>query len=210
MERKAKSSPCHLEDLVFPIGISGVKLIFRAFMDINFDLIPRNSSRLDRVHDLNATDRELSSQMPAVLYNQNKGRQVITLYFQQLAPRSSSQRRNNLIFQSLGCKKNCSFFQNLKFQNAQNRQPTEMKENERIEADLRSLLNLPSSVICSAANLNSSCAKNNLGVASWPFGQKFLFDSIILAIFWMIFSYFFSWLSRRGSDLCSYLYNIQA
>ncbi len=140
---------------------------------VNFDLIPRNSSRLDRVHDLNATDRELSSQMPAVLYNQNKGRQVIALYFQQLAPRSSSQRRNNLIFQSLGCKKNCSFFRNLKFQNAQNRQPTEMKENERIEADLRSLLNLPSSVICSAANLNSSCAKNNLRcfLAIWP---KFL------------------------------------
>jgi len=61
-------------------------LIFRD----NFDLIPRKISKLDRVHDLNASDLELNSQMPAVLYNPNKIIKVIVLYFQQLAPRSSS------------------------------------------------------------------------------------------------------------------------
>ena len=61
-------------------------LIFRD----NFDLIPRGISRLDRVHDLNASDLELNSQMPAVSYNPNKIIKVIVLYFQQLAPRSSS------------------------------------------------------------------------------------------------------------------------
>lgn len=54
-------------NLVFQLEL-GVNLIFRD----NFDLIRRGISRLDRVHDLNASDLELNSQMPAVSYNQNK------------------------------------------------------------------------------------------------------------------------------------------